>query len=172
VNVPQSCRIQDALQLENTDDACVTQPGIRSVKTTSRTHDHRSVICGAHFYGLALHSPGANRRAASACLADAFNMPCARAGPSGTEDRQAPYRLSCPHAAGIGELAVIGVVAEQKRPNMRPRSFGIGPADDNELLPVQRFGFAPQPAVSRRIRRVDRFRDHALKNRACRRASG
>ena len=67
------------------------------------------------------------------------------------------------HAAGIDELAVIGVVAEQQRAEMRPRSFRVGPADDNELLAVQRFGFAPQAAVSRRIRRVDRLRDHAFK---------
>jgi hypothetical protein len=48
---------------------------------------------------------------------------------------------------------------------MRPRSFRIGPADDNELLPVQGFGFAPQTAVSRRVRRVSRFRDHAFKTK-------
>ena len=46
---------------------------------------------------------------------------------------------------------------------MRPRSFRVGPADDNEFLPVQRFGFAPQAAIPWRVGRVDRFRDHALK---------
>ena len=30
---------------------------------------------------------------------------------------------------------------------MRPRSFWIGPADDDELLAVQSFGFAPKAAV-------------------------
>ena len=47
------------------------------------------------------------------------------------------------HAAGIDELAVIGVVAQQQRAEMRPRSFRVGPADDNEFLAVERFGFAP-----------------------------
>jgi hypothetical protein len=46
---------------------------------------------------------------------------------------------------------------------MRPRPFRIGPADDNELLAVQRFGFAPQPAVSRRVGRIDRLGDQASK---------
>ena len=50
---------------------------------------------------------------------------------------------SCAHAAGIDELAVVGVVAEQQRAEIRPRSFRIGPADDDELLAVERFGFAP-----------------------------
>jgi hypothetical protein len=46
---------------------------------------------------------------------------------------------------------------------MRPRSFRVGPADDDELLAVERFGFAPQAAVAGRIGRVDRFRDDPLK---------
>jgi hypothetical protein len=46
---------------------------------------------------------------------------------------------------------------------MRTRSFRVRPADDDELLAVQGFGFAPQASVSRRIGRVDRLRDHALK---------
>ena len=66
------------------------------------------------------------------------------------------------HAAGVDELAVIGVVAEQQRAEIRPRPFRVGPADDDELLAVERFGFAPQAAVSRRIGRVDRLGDHAL----------
>jgi hypothetical protein len=36
-------------------------------------------------------------------------------------------------------------------------------ADGNELLPVQGFGFAPQASVSRRVGRIDRLGDHALK---------
>ena len=67
------------------------------------------------------------------------------------------------HAAGIDELAVVGVVAKQQRAEIRPRSFRVRPADDNELLAVQRFGFAPQATISRRVRRVDRLRDDALK---------
>jgi hypothetical protein len=49
------------------------------------------------------------------------------------------------HAAGVKELAVISVIAQEKRPEMGPRSFRIGPADDNKLLPVERFGFAQRP---------------------------
>src|ERR1700722_364923 len=46
---------------------------------------------------------------------------------------------------------------------MRPRSFRARPADDDEFLPVQPFGLAPQAAVSRYITRLDRLRDNALK---------
>ena len=66
------------------------------------------------------------------------------------------------HTARIDELAVIGVVAEQQRPEMRPRAFRVGPADDDELLTVQRFGFAPEAAVSRGLGSVDRLGDDAL----------
>ena len=66
------------------------------------------------------------------------------------------------HTARIDQLAVIGVVAEQQRPEMRPRSFRVGPADDDELLTVQRFGFAPEAAVSGGIGSVDRLGDDAL----------
>jgi hypothetical protein len=59
------------------------------------------------------------------------------------------------HAAGIDQLTFIGIVAEQQRPEMRPRSFRLEPAEDNELLAVQRVGFAPQSAISRRVGRVD-----------------
>jgi hypothetical protein len=45
---------------------------------------------------------------------------------------------------------------------MGPRSLRIGPADDHELLAVERFGLAPQAAVSPRIGSVNRLRDHAL----------
>src|ERR1700727_3068780 len=46
---------------------------------------------------------------------------------------------------------------------MRPRSFRIGPADDNELLSVEPFGLAPEAAVSWRVGRVDRLGHYALK---------
>jgi hypothetical protein len=71
----------------------------------------------------------------------------------------------CTHAAGIDELAVIAVVAEQQ-PEMRPRSFRVGPADDDKLLAVEPFGFPPKAAVSWRIRGVDRLGDGALKTEA------
>ena len=47
------------------------------------------------------------------------------------------------HTARVYELAIIGVLAQQQGPEMRPRSFRVGPADDDELLAVQRLGFAP-----------------------------
>jgi hypothetical protein len=59
------------------------------------------------------------------------------------------------HTAGIDELAVIGVVAQQQRSEVRTRPFRIGPSDDHELLPVERFDFAPEAAVAWRVRRVD-----------------
>jgi hypothetical protein len=46
---------------------------------------------------------------------------------------------------------------------MRPRSFRIRPTDDNELLAVQPFGFAPEARVSWRVRRADCLRNYALK---------
>src|ERR1700735_53572 len=62
------------------------------------------------------------------------------------------------HAAGIDEPAVLSVVAEQERAEMRPRSFRVSPADDNEFLPVEAFGLTPQAAISWRVGRVDRLR--------------
>jgi hypothetical protein len=50
---------------------------------------------------------------------------------------------SSAHPAGIGELAVIREVAQQERPQMGPCSFQVGPANDDELLAVQPFGFTP-----------------------------
>src|SRR5580692_7680121 len=38
-----------------------------------------------------------------------------------------------------GGLAIIAVVAEQQRGDMRPRAFRIRPADDSELAPVEPF---------------------------------
>ena len=45
---------------------------------------------------------------------------------------------------------------------MRARAFWIGPADHDEFLSVEAFGFAPEAAVARRIGRVDRLGDDAL----------
>jgi hypothetical protein len=39
---------------------------------------------------------------------------------------------------------------------MRPRSFLIRPADD-EFLAVERFGFASEATVARRVGRIDRL---------------
>jgi hypothetical protein len=51
---------------------------------------------------------------------------------------------------------------------MRTRSFRVAPADDDELLAVEPFGLAPQAAVSRRVRRMERLRHHALKTELAR----
>jgi hypothetical protein len=45
---------------------------------------------------------------------------------------------------------------------MRTRSFGIGPADDHELLPIERFDFPPQAMVPRRVRSVNRLGNDAF----------
>jgi hypothetical protein len=53
-------------------------------------------------------------------------------------------RHSRPDAAGVDQLAVVVIiVAEQKRAEMGPRAFGVGPADDNELLAIEALRFAP-----------------------------
>ena len=56
------------------------------------------------------------------------------------------------------------VVAEQKRAQMRPRSFRVRPADDNELLAIEPFGFAPKAPISRRIGGIDRLRNDAFES--------
>ena len=38
---------------------------------------------------------------------------------------------------GIDQLAVVVIVAEQERAQMRPRTFRVGPADDNEVLAIE-----------------------------------
>jgi hypothetical protein len=45
---------------------------------------------------------------------------------------------------------------------MRPRAFRVGPADDNELLTIETFGFAPEAPVSGCIWRIDRFGNDAF----------
>ena len=71
--------------------------------------------------------------------------------------REHLVRHSRTHAAGIDEPTVVGAVAKQKRAEMRPRSFRIGPADDNEFLPVEAFRFAPQASISGSIGCIDLF---------------
>jgi hypothetical protein len=46
-------------------------------------------------------------------------------------------RRSRPDAAGMDQLAVVVIVAEQKRAEVRSRAFRVGPADDNELLAIK-----------------------------------
>src|SRR5260370_30277647 len=45
---------------------------------------------------------------------------------------------------------------------MRSRSFWVGPADDNEFLAIQAFGFEPKTLVPWRIGRIDHFGNDAL----------
>jgi hypothetical protein len=54
--------------------------------------------------------------------------------------------------AGVNELALISIIAEQQRHEVRPRAFRIGPSNDNEFLPVEAFRLAPQAAIAGRIR--------------------
>ncbi len=49
---------------------------------------------------------------------------------------------------------VIAVVGEQQRAEMRPRSFQVRPADNDELLTIEAYGLV---SVSRRIGRIDRL---------------
>jgi hypothetical protein len=65
-------------------------------------------------------------------------------------------RDSCASTALSTELGARGL------DRGRPRSRSLHPNDD-ELSAVEPFGFAPWAAVSRRIRRVDRLGDRALK---------
>jgi hypothetical protein len=67
------------------------------------------------------------------------------------------------HPAGVEEFSVVGVVAEQQCPKIRPRSFRVRPAHDDEFLAVERLGFTPETAVSRSVGRVNRLRDDAFK---------
>ena len=45
---------------------------------------------------------------------------------------------------------------------MRSRSFRVGPADDDELGPVEAFGLDPRAAIAGQIGPVDPLRDDAL----------
>jgi hypothetical protein len=47
---------------------------------------------------------------------------------------------------------------------MRPRSFRVRPADDDEFLAIEAFGFTPEASVSRRIRRNDRLGNDAFES--------
>ena len=48
-------------------------------------------------------------------------------------------RTQAAAAAGIDQLAVVVIVAEKERAEMRPRTFRVGPADNNELLTTEVF---------------------------------
>ena len=61
-----------------------------------------------------------------------------------------------------------GAGSREARPEMRPRSFRVRPADDDELLAVQPFGFAPGAAVPDAKERRSSWRRRP-QNQACRR---
>jgi hypothetical protein len=44
--------------------------------------------------------------------------------------------------------AIVRIVAEQQRADVRPASLRIGPADDDELFAVEALGLNPDPAVA------------------------
>jgi hypothetical protein len=48
---------------------------------------------------------------------------------------------------------------------MRPRSFRVGPADDNEFLAIEPFGSTPKATVSGRIGRIDRIGNDAFESK-------
>jgi hypothetical protein len=58
-------------------------------------------------------------------------------------------------APGVDELAVRRVIAEQKRADVRPTPFRVGPADDDELLAVEALRLDSQAAVAGCIRAID-----------------
>ena len=72
---------------------------------------------------------------------DGKKKPLASVGSTAGQDWRA--WLGAGYTAGVNELAVIGIVAEQHRPEIWPSAFRVGPAGDDELLAVQPFGFAP-----------------------------
>ena len=72
------------------------------------------------------------------------------------------FRHARAGAAGIDQLAVVAVIAEQQRSERRARPFRIGPADDHEFLPVEKLGLDPDAAVAGHVGLVDLLRDHAL----------
>jgi hypothetical protein len=46
-------------------------------------------------------------------------------------------------APGVKQTSVRFVVCEQQRAEVKARPFGVGPADDNELLTIEALRFAP-----------------------------
>jgi hypothetical protein len=53
--------------------------------------------------------------------------------------------------AGIEQAAVVSVVAQQQRADVRTAALRIGPADYQELRAVEALRFHSDPAVARRI---------------------
>ena len=64
--------------------------------------------------------------------------------------------------AGIDQLAVRRVIAQQQRAEIRTPTLGIGEADDDKFILVDAFRLPPDAAVTGLVRRIDAFRDDAL----------
>ena len=64
--------------------------------------------------------------------------------------------------ACIEQAAIVGVVAQQQRADMRSATLRIGPADDNELLAVEALRLDPDPAVAWGIGSIGLLGDGAL----------
>jgi len=65
-------------------------------------------------------------------------------------------------APRIGEPPVGIVIPEQQRSKPRTRTFGIGPADNHELLAILALDLHPQAAIAGRIGRLCALGDDAL----------
>jgi len=65
-------------------------------------------------------------------------------------------------AAGIDQPAARIVIREQQGAEIRPPSFGLGPADHDKLRAVEAFDLAPEAAIAGRIGCIGAFRGDAL----------
>jgi hypothetical protein len=70
--------------------------------------------------------------------------------------------------ASVDQLAIVGVVAQQKRAEVGPRSLGVCPADHDKFLPVEASRLPPESPVAWRIRRVGGLGDNAFVAKAAR----
>jgi hypothetical protein len=97
---------------------------------------------------------------------------CERGGQAPAQIRERLDGHSGAHTAGIGELPVAGVITQQQRSKVGPRALRIGPADDHELLAVERLRLPPKASVSRRIGARRSSWTRCPRSPACRHASG
>ena len=71
-------------------------------------------------------------------------------------------RDACAGAPGVMQAAVLGVIAEKQRADVRSASRRISPADDNKLLAIEAFGLDPDPAVAGRVGLIGSLLDDAF----------
>ena len=55
------------------------------------------------------------------------------------------------HPASISQASILGVVAEEKRADVRTASRRIGPSDDDKLLAIETFRLNPETTIAGRI---------------------